>query len=109
MSAFENTCRRYVSVRWSDRLKALFQGATVLRSKDLEDRGLSRTQMKVAVDAGHLERVGRGLYSLPGAELTEHHSLVQAARRVPTGVICLLSAMRFHDLTSQNPHEGMGV
>ena len=105
MSAVADTYRRYVSERWSDRLKALFQGATVLRSKDLEDRGLSRTQMKVAVDAGHLERVGRGLYSLPGAELTEHHSLVQAARRVPTGVVCLLSALRFHDLTSQNPHE----
>lgn len=105
MSVFVNSSRRYVSERWSDRLKVLFQGATVLRSKDLEERGLSRTQMKVAVDAGHLERVGRGLYSLPGAELTEHHSLVQAARRVPTGVICLLSALRFHDLTSQNPHE----
>ena len=105
MSVSENNCRHYVSKRWSDHLEALFQGATVLRSRDLEARGLSRTQMKVEVNAGHLERVGRGLYSLPGAELTEHHSLVQAARRVPTGVICLLSALRFHELTSQNPHE----
>lgn len=105
MSVFANTCRRHVSKQWSDRLTVLFQGTTVLRSKDLEDRGLSRTQMKVAVDAGHLERIGRGLYSLPGTEQTEHHSLVQVARRVPRGVICLLSALRFHDLTSQNPHE----
>lgn len=100
-----NTHRRYVSNRRSDRLEVLFQGATVLRSKDLEARGLSRTRMRDAVDAGTLERVGRGLYALPGAEMTEHHSLVQATRRVPGGSICLLSALRFHDLTSQNPHE----
>jgi predicted transcriptional regulator of viral defense system len=44
-----------------------------------------------------LERVGRGLYALPGADLTEHHTLAEAALRVPRGVICLLSALRFHD------------
>ena len=97
--------RRYVSESWSDCLEALFQGATVLRSNDLEERGLSRARIRDAVNAGGLERVGRGLYALPGAELTEHHSMVQAARRVPAGAICLLSALRFHDVTSQNPHE----
>ena len=90
---------------WSDRLEGLFQGATVLRSKDLEERGLARTQIREAVGAGFLDRVGRGLYAMNGAALTEHHSLLQAARRVPAGAICLLSALRFHDLTSQNPHE----
>ena len=90
---------------WTDGLDALFQGATVLRSRDLEERGLTRTRIREAVDASVLERVGRGLYTLPGAELTEHHSMVQATRRVPGAAICLLSALRFHDLTSQNPHE----
>lgn len=66
---------------------------------------MSRTRMCEAVAVGALDRVGRGLYALPGAELTEHHSMVQASRRVPGGAICLLSALRFHDLTSQNPHE----
>ena len=99
------TTRRYVSEQRSERLGKIFQGATVLRSRDLEDRGLSRTGICEAVAAGLLDRVGRGLYALPGADLTEHHSLVQATRRVPTGVVCLLSALRFHDLTSQNPHE----
>ena len=90
---------------WTDGLEAVFQGATVLRSRDLEERGLTRTRIREAVDASVLERVGRGLYALPGAELTEHHSMVQATRRVPGGAICLLSALRFHDLTSQNPHD----
>ncbi|MCP5544205.1 MAG: AbiEi antitoxin N-terminal domain-containing protein [Akkermansiaceae bacterium] len=83
----------------------MFDGATVLRSRDLESRGLARSRIREAVEAGALERVGRGLYALQGAELSEHHSLVQAARRVPKAAICLLSALRFHDLTSQNPHE----
>ena len=77
----------------------------MLRSKDLESRGLARSSIRVAASAGALDRVGRGLYALRGTEVSEHHSLVQVARRVPKAAICLLSALRFHDLTSQNPHE----
>lgn len=87
------------------RLRDAFGGATLLRSKDLEGRGLSRTAIGEAVRTGLLDRVGRGIYALPGIAVTENHSLVQASHRVPAGAICLLSALRFHDLTSQNPHE----
>lgn len=90
---------------WQKTLKGLYDGATVLRSRDLEQRGLSRTQIHAAAETGALERVGRGLYARAGAEPTEHHSLVLVARRVPHAAICLLSALRFHDLTTQNPHE----
>jgi predicted transcriptional regulator of viral defense system len=55
--------------------------------------------------AGLLERAGRGLYRLPDAPLSERTNLAEVARRVPHGVICLLSALRFHGLTTQNPHE----
>jgi len=41
----------------------------------------------------------------PEAELTEHHSLAEACKLVPHGVICLLSALRFHGMTTQAPHE----
>lgn len=54
---------------------------------------------------GQVERVGRGLYTLPGAAATEHQSLVEACKRVPHGVVCLLSALRFHELSTQNPFE----
>ena len=77
----------------------------MLRSKDLEQRGLPRSRIRAAMDSGALERIAPGLYSWSGAEVSEDHSLVQVARRVPHAVICLLSALRFHDLTSQNPHE----
>ena len=86
-------------------LETLFGDATVLRSKDLEARGLARPQIGAAVSEGALERVGRGLYLRTGAEVSEHHSLVLVARQVPEAAVCLLSALRFHDLTSQNPHE----
>jgi len=52
-----------------------------------------------------IERTARGLYRIPGALSTEHGVLIEVAKRVPKGVVCLLSALRFHDLTTQNPHE----
>ena len=56
-------------------------------------------------ERGLIERVGRGLYRDPGAEPSELADLAEAARRVPDGVVCLLSALRFHRLTTQNPFE----
>jgi predicted transcriptional regulator of viral defense system len=94
-----------VKRNWHEVLNELYDGSTVLRSKDLEQRGLARSRIREAMDAGELERIGRGLYALSGSEPSEHHSLVQVAKRVPHAAICLFSALRFHELTSQNPHE----
>jgi predicted transcriptional regulator of viral defense system len=58
-----------------------------------------------AVRQGQLQRLGRGLYGLPSRPTSEHATLAEVARRVPKGVICLLSALRFHNLTTQAPHE----
>ncbi|HEX2779686.1 MAG TPA: type IV toxin-antitoxin system AbiEi family antitoxin domain-containing protein, partial [Gemmatimonadaceae bacterium] len=75
------------------------------RTSELERGGVSRTQLARLVQRGEIERVGRGLYRLPGAGYDERQSLAEAARRVPAGVVCLLSALRFHGLTTQNPFE----
>lgn len=77
----------------------------IARSRDLERAGISRTQLRRLVARGWIERVARGLYTLPGALRTEHRDLAEASRRVPGGVVCLLSALRFHELTTQNPFE----
>lgn len=77
----------------------------IARSRDLERAGLSRSQVRRLVGEGRIERVGRGLYRRPGAELSERQDLAEVARRVPGGVVCLLSALRFHGLTTQNPFE----
>ena len=77
----------------------------IARSRDLERGRVTRTELRRLLARGLIERVGRGLYALPGAARTERHDLAGAARRVPGGVVCLLSALRFHGLTTQNPFE----
>jgi predicted transcriptional regulator of viral defense system len=76
-----------------------------MRSIDFEAHGVSRATVQRLCERGILRRLGRGIYGLADAELTEHHTLAEAARRVPAGVVCLLSALRFHELTTQNPFE----
>lgn len=69
------------------------------------DAGIPRVWIYRLHDRGLLERVGRGLYRVPGAEVTASHSLTEVSRRIPKGVVCLLSALQFHELTTQLPHE----
>lgn len=87
------------------RAHKLLKRMGIARSLDLEAAGVNRTEIRRLVDRGIVERVGRGLYSLPGTAPTESHDLAKAARRVPGGIVCLLSALRFHRLTTQNPFE----
>jgi predicted transcriptional regulator of viral defense system len=87
------------------RIKDAFRGTTLLRARDLTARGLNRVQVRQAVQAGLLEQAGRGLYRPPGADITQHHTLAETAKRIPNGVICLLSALSYHGLTTQSPHE----
>lgn len=84
---------------------ALVRKLGVLRPRDLTRYGIAREYLTRLTQQGLLMRVGRGLYMLPDTELTEQHSLAEAAKRVPGGVVCLLSALRFHELTTQAPFE----
>jgi predicted transcriptional regulator of viral defense system len=76
----------------------------MLRPCDLQMRGIPRVYLQRLYKRGLLQRSGRGLYFRMDADITEHHTLAEACKRVPHGVICLLSALRFHDLTTQNAH-----
>ena len=77
----------------------------VFRSRDLDGGGIPRQYLRQAKERGLVQQVGRGLYVARDTPATEHHSLAGAAKRVPNGIICLLSALRFHGLTTQSPHE----
>ena len=77
----------------------------VLRPRDLDAYSIPRVYLQRLTEKGLLEKVGRGLYSLPNADVGELHSLAEASKRVSRGVICLLSALRFHGLTTQNPFQ----
>lgn len=88
-----------------ERVMELVRTTGVLRPRDLSARGINPKYLHRLHRAGVLERVGRGLYVPVDAELTEHHTLAEVCKRVPQGVVCLLSALRFHDLGTQNPWE----
>ena len=94
-----------MTVNSVDHILALVKKAGVIRSRDLERAGVSRTQIRRLRERGVIERVGRGLYRNAGAAIDERNDLAEAARLVPGGIVCLLSALRFHGLTTQNPFE----
>ena len=77
----------------------------IVRSRDLRQYGLPREALSRLAKRGLLKRRSRGVYTPADHDATEHHSLAEAATRVPRGVICLLSALRAHNLTTQSPHE----
>jgi len=72
-------------------------------SRDLTRLGLSREYVQRLADRGTLVRVGRGLYAHPDARSSAQRSLAEVARAVPKGTVCLLSALKFHRLTTQAP------
>ena len=89
----------------ANKLIDLVRNHGLIRPRDLAPLGIPRVSLTRAVRRGELERIGRGLYGLPGRPVSVHGSLAEVARRVPKGVVCLLSALRFHGLTTQAPFE----
>jgi predicted transcriptional regulator of viral defense system len=75
----------------------------MVRARDLTARGISPTHLQRLYERGLLQRSGRGVYLPADAELDENASIEEVALRVPSGVICLLSALQFHGLTTQLP------
>ncbi|MGX2040281.1 type IV toxin-antitoxin system AbiEi family antitoxin domain-containing protein [Methylocaldum sp. MU1018] len=83
----------------------LAQTRGLIRPRDLTALGLPRVALTRLVRSGRLVRVGRGLYALPDRPVSEHTSLAEVARKHPRAIVCLLSALRFHDLTTQSPFQ----
>jgi len=77
----------------------------LIRPRDLTERGLPTVALTRLVRQGRLQRVGRGLYAPPDRPVSEHNTLAEVARKHPQAIVCLLSALRFHDLTTQSPFE----
>ena len=84
-------------------LLRLARGGPV-RARDLDHAGIPRAYLKRLCDRGVLEKVDRGIYRLVDASVTELSSLAEVGKRVPRAIICLLSALQVHGLTSEMPH-----
>lgn len=87
------------------RIQTLLRRAGTARSRELVAAGITRSQLSRMVAAGQLIRVARGLYALPDYQIGEHGALVTVAKRAPGVLFCLLTALRFHELTTQAPFE----
>jgi predicted transcriptional regulator of viral defense system len=77
----------------------------MLRTSEALKLGIHPRTLYELRDANRIVQLGRGLYRLADAAETEHHDLVTVVARVPDGVICLISALSFHGITTEVPHE----
>jgi predicted transcriptional regulator of viral defense system len=77
----------------------------LVRATDLSRHRIPRATLSRLVANGRLVQISRGLYALPKYSRSEQHQLAEIAARSPRGVFCLLTALRFHELTTQSPHE----
>jgi len=85
-------------------LKEIGEGG-LFRTSDLEALGVSRSTVQRMVKRGEAEQISHGLYRLVEAEITEHIALVAVQKKIPNGIICLLSALQFHGIGTQLPRE----
>jgi predicted transcriptional regulator of viral defense system len=89
-----------------DRYQTILQLAEqqgLIRLREVEEIGIPRMYLQRLYQTGQLERVSRGLYGLPNRLLTEHANLIEVSKRVPKAVICLISALQFHQVGTQLP------
>lgn len=77
----------------------------VFRARDMVVAGYSREYLRRLVSQEKVRQLGRGLYVSAGFDGDHNQSLVEAAKRVPRGVVCLMSALQFHGIGTQAPHE----
>lgn len=88
-----------------DRLLRLIEQQGLVRPKDLEVHGVTRAQLARLETEGLVLRQARGVYIAASHAPTAEHTLAHVAKRVPEGIFCLLTALRFHGLTTQSPAE----
>jgi len=77
----------------------------MFRLREAKALGLHPEQVRRLTRQGHLTRLGRGLYAPTAAAPGEFHTLAEVTKRVPKGIVCLLTALRFHTLGTQHPRE----
>ncbi len=87
----------------SERAVALLRAKGIARLSEFGAAGITAATISRMVDAVAINRLARGLYQLPDAQLEAHHGFAEAAKRVPKGVVCLVSALAYHELTDQLP------
>ena len=89
----------------ANRVLEMIRKRGMIRPRDLKEFNIPAEYLQRLYERGEVQRSGRGIYTLRDAETTENFSFAEACKRVPHGVICLLSALRFHQIGTQSPYE----
>ena len=89
--------------RQQDQALSLLKKRGMVRLSEFIKGGVSAATVSRMKEKSLILQLGRGLYQLPDASLSVHHSLAEAAKLVPRGVVCLTSALAFHELTDTIP------
>jgi predicted transcriptional regulator of viral defense system len=86
-----------------ERVTALLADRGMARLTEIKATGATAAAVSRLERDGKIVRLSRGLYQLADAQIEAHHALAEASKRVPRGVVCLTSALAFHDLTDKMP------
>jgi predicted transcriptional regulator of viral defense system len=89
----------------TEKLIDLIRRRQIVRARDLDAAGIPRNYLTRLVRRGQLQKLGRGVYAAETLPASEHISLLEVSRKAPKAVICLLSALKFHEIGTQVPHE----
>ncbi|MBA4122006.1 MAG: type IV toxin-antitoxin system AbiEi family antitoxin domain-containing protein [Acidobacteria bacterium] len=89
----------------AEKIQKLLEENNIVRSSDLTKIGVPLIYLSRLVEKGELLKIGHGVYTRTTANFNENQSLLEAINTIPNSVVCLLSALRFHELTTQNPFE----
>lgn len=98
--------RKYnTSETQGERARSLLVQHGMMRIRELEAEGIAATTIARLLSDGTVMRLSRGLYQLVDADIDANHDLAEAAKRVPKGIVCLTSALAYHELTDQMPRK----
>lgn len=102
----DNSPRKYnTSQTQGERARNLLAQHGMMRIRELEAEGVAATTIARLLSDGTVMRLSRGLYQLVDADIDANHDLAETAKRVPKGVVCLISALAYHELTDQMPRK----
>jgi predicted transcriptional regulator of viral defense system len=88
-----------------ERLRQIISDRPIVRASELRREGIAAETISRALYDGEIDRIGRGLYQQPGSDIDAAHTLAEAAKKIPKGVIAMTSALAFHGLTDQIPRK----
>jgi predicted transcriptional regulator of viral defense system len=91
--------------RITDKVLSIAKDRRMIRVRDLIEHGIHPEYLRRLCEKGLLIKMGRGIYIPADTEISQNIGLAQVAKRVPHGVVCLLSALQFHNLGTQSPFE----